>query len=270
MADTHASPPTPAERPAEAAAAAGLEARRLALRHRLYRDLLLLTSLLLLSLGMPWSLRRLTAGIGGSLLNLVLTVELGGGLRPRRRRLRTDRIYIALGLVTVIAQLLWFFTELGQRRIGVPLLLLVGSFSTWSLLRLVGDLSQERQVNGRVLMGAVAGYLFMGLTGGLMVTAMESVLPGSFRGAGDQGLLHLPPGIESLQDRQGWDDVFVRLVYFAFVALSTLGLGDILPQSRPAMVLTTAFTVIGPLYMAVVMGVLISRFTLQNSGGERS
>jgi hypothetical protein len=51
--------------------------------------------------------------------------------------------------------------------------------------------------------------------------------------------------------------------YFAFVSLTTVGFGDVLPKSPLAQITTIGLTVLGPVYMAVVMGLLISRLTTQ-------
>jgi len=42
-------------------------------------------------------------------------------------------------------------------------------------------LAQEPEVSEKVLMGALAGYLLVGLTAGLLFSAVETVVPGSFR-----------------------------------------------------------------------------------------
>ena len=61
-----------------------------------------------------------------------------------------------------------------------------------------------------------------------------------------------------------WRLSFVKLNYFAFVTLTSTGFGDILPHSPQAQISTVAIAVIGVFYVAVVMGLLISRLTLQD------
>ena len=54
--------------------------------------------------------------------------------------------------------------------------LLVG----WSVIRLVKRFAVEPRVNDALLMGATAGNLHIGLTAGLVMSALETIQPGSF------------------------------------------------------------------------------------------
>ena len=58
--------------------------------------------------------------------------------------------------------------------------------------------------------------------------------------------------------------------YFAFVCLTTVGFGDINPALPLARMLSVVTSIAGPLYLAVVMGVLIGRFagSVQSSGSS--
>jgi hypothetical protein len=49
--------------------------------------------------------------------------------------------------------------------------------------------------------------------------------------------------------------------YFSFVAMTTIGFGDIYPESDSARLLTAFFAVLGQFYMVGLVGILISRFT---------
>jgi voltage-gated potassium channel Kch len=62
-----------------------------------------------------------------------------------------------------------------------------------------------------------------------------------------------------------WQLDFARLNYFAFITLTTTGYGDVLPVTQAAQLTSVMVAVIGQIYLAVVMGVLISRFTLQEA-----
>jgi voltage-gated potassium channel len=229
-------------------------------RHRFYLDLLLLTLFILVcfSLPAPWNQFGLL-GYGLTLLTLIR--QLQESLRPGGGR-GDDRAFLLLGLACLVAMAFWSFTPLDVRSSGLPLLLLVTLFITWSLKRLIVYLSAEQEINQRVLMGAVAGYLLMGLSAGLMVTVLETVAPGSFLGSGGEESMRIAASATG-GTPQNVD--FVQLNYYAFVCLSTLGFGDILPTTGAAQMLTVVFTVVGPVYMAVVMGILISRLTVQEN-----
>ncbi len=237
-------------------------------RHRFYGHLLLVMVLVMASLALPQRLHGVGA-VGYNLAILLLVVELEGATRHGGRVHPWDLPYRLLGLATLVAQWFWYFTPLANRQSGWPLLVLTTVFVGWSVLRLVGFLAEEREVNGRVLMGAVAGYLLLGLTAGLLFTALETIQPGSFISQHDpDGLLNSSQAMGQASP-QVWQLDFARLNYFAFVSLSTVGFGDVLPMTPLSQMSTVVFSVIGPIYMAVVMGLLIGRFTFQQESEEQ-
>lgn len=240
-------------------------------RHRWYQQLLLICLMVLLCFTLPIR-GRVVSNVGYSLLPLVLLAGLGrlpsGAARPHRRGLA----FRLLGIATMASSVVWALTPLGLRGTGVALLGLWGLFIGWSLLRLLRLLSQERQVSGRVLMGATAGYLLLGLTAGLLFTALETVQPSSFenlRGTAGSVLSpegRLPPETWAVV----WSLDFVRLNYFAFITLTSTGFGDIVPNTPQAQMATILVAILGNFYVAVVMGILISRLTVQETAEDRS
>ncbi|NCU92164.1 MAG: two pore domain potassium channel family protein, partial [Synechococcaceae bacterium WB7_1B_046] len=58
------------------------------------------------------------------------------------------------------------------------------------------------------------------------------------------------------------------LNYFAFSCLSTVGFGDIVSTNHPGEMLSVIVAVVGPLYLAVVMGLLIARVTASETSAE--
>ena len=172
----------------------------------------------------------------------------------------SNRIYKLLGLVAVISLWIWLVTPIGMIYSGIPLALSWIVLVAWSVVRLLKLLNTEEKVNNSVLMGASAGYLLIGLSAGLVMGAVETIQPGSFQP------LHL---LNSVGDVSNLRVISARetsseINYFAFVCLTTLGFGDITPQLPVARMLSVATSIIGTLYLAVVMGVLIGRFSNQS------
>lgn len=243
------------------------EARRRR-RHRFYGQLLLICLLSLVTFTLPLSLKALGIVVQ-VLLVAVLVNHLGQpGAVPRSSR-GHDRIYRALGIGAMLAQLLWWLTPLSLSVTGVPLLVLWTLFVGWSTGRLVRLLALEKEVNDRVLMGAAAGFLMLGLAAGLLMGVLETVEPGSFTSVHNEGgHLLAPRQFGRLDPQMVWQLDFARLNYFAFVTLTTTGYGDVLPVTRSAQFTSVMVAVIGSFYLAVVMGVLISRFTIQEAEEE--
>jgi hypothetical protein len=186
-------------------------------------------------------------------LPLVLIRALGSQFGSGRWVPLRARLYRLLALATLASALVWYFTPLLQRVTGLPLLFLMGVLVVWSCQRLMLQLAQEPLVNKQVLIGALAGYLLLGLAAGLLFSAMQTVEPRSFAGAGLSKVL--------LPQTPVWQIDFVALNYFAFVTLTTTGYGDIHPGTPQTQMLCVLVAIAGTTYQVVVMGLLIGRFT---------
>ena len=167
-----------------------------------------------------------------------------------------DRMYQVLGIVALLTQLLWLCTPVKWYFSAVPLVLSWSLLVGWSVVRLVKRLASETCVNSRVLMGAAAGYLLLGLTSGLVMTGVETIQPGSFAPIDMPGVEMVGNSIVLLLT-----PVFAQINYFAFVCLTTLGFGDVTPGYPLARMLAVSTGVVGQLYLAVVMGILIGRIS---------
>jgi hypothetical protein len=108
--------------------------------------------------------------------------------------------------------------------------------------------------------GGLAGYLLLGIQGGLLLTVIDTLLPGSFRDTATGALVQLPPIGSALAATSVWDLNVQRITYFAFVSLTTVGYGDIAPIKPVAQLASVALSVLGPFYLAVVLGVVVSRY----------
>lgn len=200
-----------------------------------------------------------TASVGLSLV-IVLQIRLLAGVGAS---VIGSRLYRLLGWLTVTSLWLWLLTPIELRTSGVTLLVMLTLFELQSYPRLVQRLSLEKRVTADVLSGAIAGYLLLGLLATLVVALLESFRPGSFTGFESLGLEQIADaGTRSIEQLR-----FIHLAYFAFVTLSTLGYGDVLPVTPLAKLSSVIFSVIGPVYLAVIMGVLIGRYIQQEQSG---
>lgn len=244
-----------------------------------HRHLLLVCIAIILSWGLPGGYIQLS-NIGALYLTVLLALRLGPlGLRVGYRGLIGERLglgsvdthYLLLSIATVLCQLIWLISPTTVSVISVPLLGLFTLFIAWSIVRLLRVLAVERHLDSRLLFGATAGYLLLGISGGLVLTVLDSVMPGGFHDVLNGETLRMPEHSGFGFDRIAWDQNYGRLNYFAFVSLTTVGFGDITPILPATRLATLALSVMGPLYIAVVLGVVISRFAAQTGaqpGGE--
>ena len=223
-------------------------ASRLQRKGNLQLKLLLLFTLVVM-VGFAFPRLIWATHVGYTLIALTLTqLMVRDGLAP----IWADRLYSSLGLLAVLSMWLWLLTPHELIYSGVPLALSWSVLVGWSVIRLVKRFAQEPNVSEALLMGATAGYLHIGLTAGLVMSALQTIQPGSFEP------LKFPIGAGT--SVFATSHVFSTINYFAFVCLTTVGFGDIKPMLPLSRMVSVVTSIAGPLYLAAVMGVLIGRF----------
>jgi hypothetical protein len=242
--------------------------RRRRRRHRGYVGLLIICLGVIACLMLPRGLRQLAA-VGYLSLPLVLLGTLGMPIDDGRWSTLRMGVYRLLALVTWVTSLIWYLTPLSQHSTGVPLLVLWAVLVLWSCERLIRNLALERRINREVLFGALAGYLLLGLAAGLLFSATETVAPGSFSASRSlEGPVLRWQGASADPSSPVWSVDFVELSYFAFVTLTTTGYGDIHPVTPQTQMLCVLVAITGTVYLAMVMGLLISRYTARDVEDE--
>ena len=210
---------------------------------------LLLLFTLLVRVGFAFPRLIWTTHLGYSLIALLLTQVM---VRDSQAPQWSDRLYRGLGLLAVLTMWLWLLTPLELIHSGVPLALSWSLLVGWSVIRLVKRFAEEPKVTESLLMGATAGYLHIGLTAGLVMSALETIQPGSFE--------PLTVADAAASSVLAAAHAFSAINYHAFVCLTTVGFGDINPMLPLSRMVSVVTSITGPLYLAAVMGVLIGRF----------
>lgn len=108
-----------------------------------------------------------------------------------------------------------------------------------------------KKVTLRLLSASMCLYLMIGLLWGVIYALLESLVPGSFGG----GTLELA-GLA--------DQVLESFTYFSFITLTTLGYGDITPQTLGAGALCQAEAIVGQFYTAVLVAYLVGMYSSQS------
>jgi hypothetical protein len=182
------------------------------------------------------------------LLTFLITQSLRAlpGLKPNRLSMAMVTVQRILGISAIAT--MWALALVEQRGpyliLRFMVLLLTGLFSMLASLRLVMVLARVPRVNAEVMAGAAAGYIYLGLTGGLVAAALQVLVPGTF----------------SLGSMGSHELLIDRLTYFSFVVLAGLGLGDVLPHNFLGERFVILLSLSGTLYLALLMGLLIGRF----------
>lgn len=99
-------------------------------------------------------------------------------------------------------------------------------------------------------LGAICGYLFLGLGWAVIYSLIEHLQPGSFKVS--QSLVPLDTNTRSPSD---------VLTYYSFVTLTTVGYGDVVPTTPATRTLAWIEAVTGQFYLAVIVAGLVSVLT---------
>ncbi len=104
-----------------------------------------------------------------------------------------------------------------------------------------------RKVTFDTILGTICAYLVLGMVWTMIYALIELFVPGSFLHGGD-------PISTGFADSR--EPAYSNFIYYSFVTLTTLGYGDITPNTSPAAALSALEAVTGQLYLAI----LIARF----------
>ena len=138
---------------------------------------------------------------------------------------------------------------------GEPVL--VASLATEATFELLIDFAvlrsviAARKVDADVLAGGLCAYLLTGMAFASVYSIVELLAPGSCA---------FP---EPVPASPQWKD----FVFFSFTTLTTLGYGDIRPVSDFARSLTSAESILGVFYMAILVSRLVSLYGDHQAGG---
>lgn len=116
------------------------------------------------------------------------------------------------------------------------------SFATilyfYIVVLLIVNLLSYRVITANLVFCAISIYFMIGVMWAGVYRVLEGIFPGSFSGISET------------------DD----LLYFSFVTLTTVGFGEITPQSMLCKRLTVFESAMGSLYLAVVIAIIVGRY----------
>jgi hypothetical protein len=193
-------------------------------------------------------------------LDISATQAMPSALRLRvKRMLVRRRRLVSFWIVALAVELLWqaaleFNPWLAVQLSVLHLVVWLGLMLVvlWSL---INALAEEPFFNSDLLMGAAAGYLLVGFTGGIVLNSLLVLDPAAFN-LQDHGH-SLPVGIGHAPAMLG----------AAFASLTTLGSPLLTSGSLTSLTASVGITIVGQLYVAILIaGVLGKPRALGKSG----
>ncbi len=178
-------------------------------------------------------------------LDVLLLVTLWGCIRASSatKPLRLTLIGIAVAVVVSAVLVDW------HDHPGVYLTSAIAGFVFFAAVTtiLVRDvLTRMADVDANTLFAAINAYLLIGLTFAFGYMVVDALVPGSF----DHNQILMGDANEA----------FESFLYFSYVTLTTLGFGDITPQSLEAGAFVYTEAMIGQLYLAVLVARLVGLY----------
>ena len=176
------------------------------------------------------------------LAHISLSVALFAAVYALNKLNNQRSIAIALLFPLLILYWLGIYDVIAFSRLGAYLLFAV--YYGLLIYSFIFQISHARRVDANVLYATFSLYLILGLFWGALYALLYQISPGSYSGV----LL------------EGPNNVGHNFNYFSFVTLTTLGYGDITPQTAGAASLCQMEAIFGQFYTAVVVAWLVGMF----------
>lgn len=114
-----------------------------------------------------------------------------------------------------------------------------GLFLMQMFVMVMRHIQTETEVTADLLMGAVCGYLLLGVVWAYAYNFLELAQPHSFNGS------------------EHFGDKMWSYIYYSFVTLTTVGYGDITAATQQARALSILEAVFGQLYLAILIARIV-------------
>ena len=169
--------------------------------------------------------------------------------------LRTTRLPIyVLGCLAIALEVVWHAAMVVSpavaRHLTLPQVVVWVLFLLLVVVRKVQSLIREPFVTVSVVLGAAAGYLTVGIAGGVILSALWVVQPTAFVAANLPQLAAASPGTVALTP---------ALWAASFGLLTTVGTSVLTPGNINAQVIANVITISGQLYVAILIALILGR-----------
>ena len=152
--------------------------------------------------------------------------------------------WTALGVLTLTTILLWgnIFGLIQSSALVIDGLLVL--YLGMMVASFGHHIFTSKQVDMELISAALCLYLLLAMLWASLFTLLEGFMPGSFAGS----------GLAQVETVREYHQYFS---YFSFVTITTLGYGDITPQTPLAMTLCQVEAILGQFFIAVLVARLV-------------
>ena len=174
------------------------------------------------------------------LTSVLLCILVISGLFAAEFSKSAFRILFSIGTLVILVTLLNLLLPKVQS-LNILTFILNTVFFIIVTIALIAHVLSASQVQTSTLLCAINSYLLIGLTLSIFFLILNLFVPGSFN--------QIKP-----------DDGFSSFIYYGFVTLTTLGFGDITPDTALARSLSTFTALFGQLYLVIIMALIIGKY----------
>jgi len=154
----------------------------------------------------------------------------------RRKKQQIKILYYLVFVSLLFIWLLYFFEMPVLRYFSYVFNIVVFMRATAIMIR---QILESHDVTVTVLLDAINGYLLLGVMLALTNTLLWQINHDSFSNVSGR---------------------MVDLIYFSFVTITSIGYGDIAPQSDIAKLVSVFFGLVSQLYLTIIIALIIGKF----------
>jgi hypothetical protein len=114
------------------------------------------------------------------------------------------------------------------------------------LIMTLRSILKAGSIDKNVIFASICGYILIGYFGAFLTMAIAIIYPGSYNLLGEIKVLDA--------------------LYYSFVTMTTLGYGDLLPLTEPSRSLAILLSILGPMYVAVLIAMLVGKYSSRDTG----
>jgi hypothetical protein len=185
-------------------------------------------------------------GFGRTLIYGGTTAVLAAGAYANRSRRTVFAFSAAIAVVAL--SLTWSTLVSDHIALFVLSCVLEAVFYGVVACMILASVMRKHMATGQAVFAVISVYLLLGLAWAQLYWATERWE--------DESLKFPSYMVQARQDPELAD--FSHVVYFSFVTMSSLGFGDIVPETRITQTLTWMQSVAGQFYLAVLVGWVVS------------
>lgn len=208
--------------------------------------ILLLGSLLFLVASPIWEVVFDRGRLLGDVMTFIILISgLSVTVTYSHKRARIDlRLYY--GLLTIILSGIMIFVDFGGLFSQIVQFMQVSYFLLLTII-LIKLIVKANRVDIEVVINSISGYLLLGISWAIIINMWSKNYVGSFNFS------------------EEYSNEFFNSIYYAFVTMTTLGYGDMLPVTAAAKAFSVLIAITGAFYSTIILGMIVGKFISRES-----